>query len=207
MGLIAASRYLVGASLLTLMLLFLPSSQGTVRATPAESAPAANPAVSSPPAVAEATSAAEVASPPLHITYPAVGMDQDILPLSPTADEDSTGSVVPPNTLDAYWLTPYGSPGLGSTNTTYIAGHSWEDRGTAFNNISIQAKLGDQLMITTAKGTLSYQVTAINTENKATLKDSGIWAKVPGKVILITCYTADLRGTNMIVEASPLPAG
>lgn len=205
MALIAANRYLVGASLL--MLLFLPSSQGTVPATPAESAPAANPAVSSPPAVAEAASAAEVASPPLHITYPAVGMDQDILPLSPTADEDSTGSVVPPKTLDAYWLTPYGSPGPGSTNTTYIAGHSWEDRGTAFNNISIQAKLGDQLMITTAKGTLSYQVTAITTENKATLKDSAIWAKVPGKVILITCYTADFRGTNIIVEASPLPAG
>ena len=203
MGWIAACRHLLGASLLTLMLLVLPSSLGRVPAQPAGSAPAAT----APPALAEVASAAEVASPPLHITYPAVGMDQDILPLSPTADEDSTGSVVPPSTLEAYWLTPYGSPGPGSTNTTYIAGHSWEDRSTPFNNISVQAKLGDQLTLTTAKGTLSYQVTAITTENKDTLKDSGIWAKVPGQVILITCYTADLWGSNIIVEASPLPAG
>jgi LPXTG-site transpeptidase (sortase) family protein len=149
----------------------------------------------------------EVPSPPLHINYPAVGMDQDVLPLSPTAQEKSTDSIVPPTTLDAYWLTPYGSPGPGSINTTYIVGHSWEGRSTAFNNVTTHANVGDQLMLATAKGTLSYAVTSITTENKDTLKDSRIWAKVPGRLILITCYTEDLWGTNIIVEASPLPYG
>jgi sortase (surface protein transpeptidase) len=133
-------------------------------------------------------------------------MDQDVLPLSQTAEEKGTGSIVPPATPEAYWLTPYGSPGPGSTNTTYIIGHSWEGRSSAFNNISTQAKLGDQLMLTTAKWTLSYEVTAITTENKETLRASGIWAKVPGRLIIISCYTEDLWGTNIIIEASPLEA-
>jgi LPXTG-site transpeptidase (sortase) family protein len=131
-------------------------------------------------------------------------MDQGVLPLSQTEEEKTSGSIVPLATPEAYWLSPYGSPGPGSTNTTYIVGHSWEGRSTAFNNISTRSRLGDQLMLTTAKGSLSYQVTAITTENKETLRASGIWAKVPGRLILITCYTEDLWGTNIIIEASPL---
>jgi LPXTG-site transpeptidase (sortase) family protein len=195
-----AGRAVVGGSILTLLLLMFSSSQNPIPALPAEPAPPAAPAVIPPPAAP----LAEVASPPLHITYPAVGMDQGVLPLSQTEEEKTSGSIVPPATPEAYWLSPYGSPGPGSTNTTYIVGHSWEGRSTAFNNISTRSRLGDQLMLTTAKGSLSYQVTAITTENKETLRASGIWAKVPGRLILITCYTEDLWGTNIIIEASPL---
>ncbi|BAS10076.1 hypothetical protein AHiyo4_34980 [Arthrobacter sp. Hiyo4] len=128
-------------------------------------------------------------------------MDQDVLPLAPA--EKDPGSIVPPSTLDAYWLTPYGSPGPGSTNTTYIIGHSWEDRSSAFNNLSDQARQGDQLSLITAEGTLTYTVTAITTENKDTLKNSRIWAKAPGRLVLVSCYTVDLWGQNIIIEASP----
>lgn len=166
-----------------------PGSAGTAAAGPVASSPA--------PVEAQG-------SPPLHITYPAVGMDQDVLPLAP--EENSAGSVVPPATPDAYWLTPYGSPGPGSTNTTYIVGHSWEDRGSAFNNLSAQAKPGDHLTLTTAQGTLSYTVNGITTEDKDTLKNSQIWAKVPGRLILVSCYTADFRGQNIIIEATPVAA-
>ena len=196
-----AGGAVVGASILTLLLLF-SSSQNPIPAMPVEPAPAASPAYIPLPAVP----VAEVASAPLHITYPAVGMDQGVLPLSQTEEEKATGSIVPPATPEAYWLTPYGSPGPGSTNTTYVVGHSWEGRSSAFNNISTRAKLGDQLMLTTAKWSLNYEVTAITTENKETLRASGIWAKVPGRLILISCYTEDLWGTNIIIEASPLEA-
>lgn len=201
-GWITAGRAAVGLLLLTFLFLLFPSSQNPIPAMPAEPAPAASPAYVPPPPAP----VADVASPPLHITYPAVGMDQGVVPLSQTAEEKNEGSIVPPATLEAYWLTPYGSPGPGSTNTTYIIGHSWEGRGSAFNNISSRTRLGDQLMLTTAKGTLSYEVTAITTENKETLRGSGIWAKVPGRLILISCFTEDLWGTNIIVEASPLGA-
>jgi sortase (surface protein transpeptidase) len=133
-------------------------------------------------------------------------MDQAVLPLSPTAQEMRLGSIVPPPTTDAYWLTPYGIPGTGSTNTTYIVGHSWEGLASPFNEISTRAKTGDLLTVTTAQGPLVFTIDHITTEYKDTLKDSAIWDKVPGRLILITCFTEDLWGTNIIIQASPVPA-
>jgi LPXTG-site transpeptidase (sortase) family protein len=130
-------------------------------------------------------------------------MDQAVLPLTPTEEERNLAAVVPPRTADAFWLTPYGVPGAGSTNTTYIVGHSWEGQTSPFNNISLVAKRGDRLTLTTAEGPLTYTVDQITTEYKDTLRDSAIWDKVPGRLILITCFTADLRGKNIIVQASP----
>ena len=135
-------------------------------------------------------------SAPLRITYPGVGMDQDVIPLTPAQGNDS---IVPPMTIDAYWLTPYGAP--GSSDTTYIVGHSWDGRDTAFNHLSTQAKAGDQITITTAAGPATYTVQSVTTETKKTLKNSAIWNKVPNTLILISCYTADLWGTNIIVTA------
>ncbi|HJW01507.1 MAG TPA: class F sortase [Arthrobacter sp.] len=141
----------------------------------------------------------------MHITYAAVGMDQAVLPLSPTEQEANLGSIVPPHTADAYWLAPYGVPGSGSTNTTYIVGHSWEGQASPFNNISSLSQPGDQLTLSTAEGPLLYQIDRITTEYKDTLKDSPIWEKVPGRLILITCFAEDLWGKNIIVQASPQP--
>jgi sortase (surface protein transpeptidase) len=134
-------------------------------------------------------------------------MDQAVLPLSPAAQETSLGSIVPPPTTDAYWLTPYGVPGAGSTNTTYIVGHSWEGLASPFNAISTRAKTGDLLTVTTAQGPLVFTIDDITTEYKDTLKDSAIWDKVPGRLVLITCFTEDLWGTNIVIQASPVPVG
>ena len=135
---------------------------------------------------------------PLHITYPVIGMDQDIVPLTPRG-QGPQSTIVPPMTADAYWLTPYGSP--GSTDTTYIIGHSWEGRDSAFNHLSSHAQPGDQMVVTTAAGPATYTVTAVSTENKDTLKDSRIWDRIPNRLILVSCYVADLRGTNIVVTA------
>ncbi len=143
----------------------------------------------------------------MHITYAGAGMDQAVLPLTPTEEERSIAALVPPHTADAYWLTSYGVPGAGSTNTTYIVGHSWEGRESPFNNLSSLAKAGDRLTVTTAEGPLGYSIDRITTEYKDTLRDSAIWDMVPGRLILITCFTEDLWGKNIIVQASPVPAG
>ena len=58
-------------------------------------------------------------------------------------------TVVPPSTMDGYWLTPFGVPGNGSGNTTYIIGHSWEDRDAPFNHLSSRAKEGDEFSVVT----------------------------------------------------------
>ena len=156
------------------------------------------------PLTAEATTPAAPGSPPLRITYPVIGMDQDVVPLTPQ-DLGPQATIVPPLTTDAYWLTPYGSP--GSTDTTYLIGHSWEGRDSAFNHLSSRAKPGNQLIVTTAAGPATYTVKSVTTENKNTLRDSPIWDRIPNRLILVSCYTADLQGTNVIVTADlePLP--
>lgn len=209
-GWIIAAYALIGAAFVALLLLvpssargIIPDPTGPTAVMPA--APASpSPAVAGPRSTSSTEPFLAQGSTPLNITYPAVGMDQDVLPLGP--EEEGSGAIVPPLTLEAYWLTSYGRPGRGSTNTTYIVGHSWEDRGSAFNNLSVQATPGDPLTLTTTEGTLTYTVNEITTENKDTLKNSRIWAKVPGRLVLISCYTADLWGKNIVITATPVAA-
>lgn len=185
-----------------------PAAPSTAPSTSAPAVIAVKPvpAASPPNGALQEAGGSGTGSPPLHITYGAVEMDQAVLPLSPTELEASLGAIIPPHTADAYWLTPYGVPGPGSTNTTYIVGHSWEGRASPFNNISSLSKPGDLLTVTTAEGPLDYKIDQITTEYKDTLKDSAIWDKVPGRLIVITCFTEDLWGKNIIIQASPLTA-
>ncbi|GAA1107587.1 sortase domain-bontaining protein [Arthrobacter flavus] len=143
-------------------------------------------------------------SAPTHLTVPAAGIDMEILGLTPTEGEITSQSIVPPFTLDAYWLTTYGSPGEGSTNTTYITGHSWEDREAPFNRLSSDVAVGDALTVGIGTGALEYVVESVTTHDKDTLKTSDIWDIVPHRLVLISCYTDDLWGKNVIVTAVPV---
>lgn len=141
---------------------------------------------------------------PVSISYPAIGMNQSVVPLSPSRTETDTGSIVPPATTDAYWLAPFGVPGPTSTNTTYIIGHSWAGRSSPFNNISSAAKSGDIITLGTVHGAIQFRVDSVTTENKDTLRDSSIWDIVPGRLVLITCFTEDLWGKNILVIGTPI---
>ncbi|BAS09569.1 hypothetical protein AHiyo4_29910 [Arthrobacter sp. Hiyo4] len=105
--------------------------------------------------------------------------------------------------MDGYWLSPYGAPGAGSVNTTYIAGHSWTDRDAPFNRLSTHAAAGDRLTVATATGEVAYLVDLVTTYVKSGLKDSPIWQVAPNRLVLISCYTGDAWGTNVVVVASP----
>ena len=65
--------------------------------------------------------------------------------------------------------------------------------------------VGKTLTVTTAKGVLKYVVDSVTTHDKNTLKDSDIWNVVPNRVVLISCYTEDPWGKNVVVTASPAP--
>ena len=159
---------------------------------PAPSAAAGVPVPAGPPA-----------APPQRLVYPAAEIDVVVHPLEPSGTEHATQTIVPPPTMDGYWLTPYGIPGAGSVNTTYVAGHSWQDQEAPFNRLSTKAAAGDRLTVTTATGEVAYRVDSVTTYVKAGLKDSPIWEVVPNRMVLISCYTDDLWGTNVVVVASP----
>ena len=161
------------------------------------------------PPEAEQPTAQPIALPPaaapLRITYPAAGFDVEVHPLDPSPAEVQSQTIVPPLTLDGYWVTNFGTPGAGSANTTYIMGHSWEGRDAPFNRLSSSAEPGDTFDVTTATGKIRYLVDAISTEDKSSLKDHEIWQVVPHRIVLISCYTEDLYGKNVVLLASPAP--
>ena len=189
-----------------------PLSAATGRATdtthslgPVAPVPTAVPAAAA-SAAAKSSPAGPVlpaASEPRHIQYAAAAIDTAIHALEPDQSAMASQTVVPPTTMDGYWLTPFGTPGNGSNNTTYIIGHSWEGRDAPFNHLSSAASVGDEFTITTANGTIRYRVDSVTTYLKSTLKDSPIWDMVPNRVILISCYTEDPWGRNVVVSASP----
>jgi LPXTG-site transpeptidase (sortase) family protein len=94
-------------------------------------------------------------------------------------------------------------PGEGSTNTTYIAGHSYDKVELPFNKLSDPTLVGEELEVETVDGTLDYVVDSVTTYEKDTLKDSEIWRIVPNRIVLISCYTQDAVGKNVVVTASP----
>lgn len=161
------------------------------------------------PAAPEATAAPPVpvaepaASPPGWLTVEAAGIDQSIIPLTPSAEEFAAQSIVPPLTEDAYWLTSFGSPGRGSDDTTYLTGHSWEGKDAPFNRLSTDAEVGDSIQLTTETGVLDYVIDSITTLDKDTLKDSKIWDIVPNRLVVISCYTEDIWGKNVVITAIP----
>lgn len=175
-----------------------PSTEAPTAATQAPVSPpeaaAAAPASSIPPAAA-----------PLRITYPHAGMDVVIHPLTPDGSAAANQSIEPPETMDGYWLVPFGIPGAGSTNTTYVVGHSWLDRDAPFNHLSWASAAGDEFTVTTATGVMTYRVDSVATYSKATLKDSPIWEVVPNRLVLVSCYSEDPWGRNVTVVASPVP--
>jgi hypothetical protein len=144
------------------------------------------------------------ASAPQRLHYPAAAIDTAIHPLEPDNSAMESQTIVPPISMDGYWLTPFGVPGNGSKNTTYIIGHSWEGRDAPFNHLSSAAAVGDEFDVITSNGTIRYRVDSVTTYVKSTLKDSPIWDMVPNRVVLISCYTEDPWGRNVVVSASPV---
>ncbi|MHA7262689.1 class F sortase [Arthrobacter sp. TMN-37] len=168
--------------------------------------PSPTTAPAAPSAAPTKAPAGPAAAAPTHLTVEAAGIDVAVLPLRPSAAELENQSIVPPFTDDGYWLASYGMPGTGSNNTTYITGHSWEGREAPFDRFSTHTEVGDTVSVTTKTGTLRYIVDAITTHDKDTLKTSDIWNVVPNRLVIISCYTEDPWGKNVVVTATPVPA-
>ncbi|TLM83930.1 class F sortase [Pseudarthrobacter sp. NamE2] len=156
------------------------------------------------PAVRQAPAAVlPPAAAPVRIRYPSAGFDVPVYPLELDGAARASQTIVPPETRDGYWLTPFGIPGGGSANTTYVIGHSWDGAEAPFNHLSSSSRVGDRLEVDTTAGTIAYQVDNVTTYVKSGLKDSPVWDIVPNRLVLISCYTEDPWGKNVVITASP----
>lgn len=193
-----------------------PSPSVTHVATPAPSStPVAIPSVEAgqiqvpvaePPSVAPVAPipVLPAAATPTHLDFPAVGISVATHPM------DGTSYILdPPPNGDSYWLNNYGQAGAGAVDTVYIIGHSCYGAGCTseafpFNRLSAGVAPGQIITVSTANGAVDYRVT----DSFITFKDStpdekrGTWDNVPGRLVLIGCYTEDPHGSNVIVFAT-----
>lgn len=120
----------------------------------------------------------------------------------------------PPTADDVYWLEGYGSPGNSPDNTVYLIGHTSQNGGAVFDPLvnlveqSTNLLPGDEIMLTTEKTTVTYQVTDTQRHHRTQLANvDGVWENQPGRLVLITCFfdpNLDIAPDNMVVFAEQI---
>jgi len=153
------------------------------------------------------TEAPVAASAPTRVEVPSVGLDVPVLPVTPEG-----GELDPPTLAEAYWIEAYGSPGSDADNTVYLAGHSYDSGDAAFNPLFDRAEQvalvapGDEIVVTTEAGRLTYAVDSTERYPKDELADvEEVWRIVPDRLVLITCFQRNDGGAsqdNLVVFAS-----
>jgi sortase (surface protein transpeptidase) len=149
---------------------------------------------------------------PLHLAIPAVGLDVDVLSMSVPESRE----LDPPGPYRAYWISDYGTAGAASTNTTYIAGHTYRDGSAVFNPLldvpqsAGAVHAGDQIAVTTPEGEVDYTITSTELYDKVSVEQQDeLWKQVPGRLVVVTCFQYN-GGTsssqNFVVYAQQNPA-
>lgn len=180
----------------------------------AEPAPSASPSPSpsSPPAPSTTARMADVPmAAPERVLIPRVGIDLAVLPDAPV-----DGVLDPPGVTDAYWIEDYGTPGTDADNTVYLAAHSSLRMDAAFNpllDVDHQESVlepGDEVVVVTANGRLTYEVTRSQRYDKNALPAADeVWDVEPGVLHLITCFQQDglaRAADNLVVTATLVDA-
>lgn len=151
---------------------------------------------------------------PTRVEVPSVGLDVKVLPVTPEG-----GEIDPPTLAEAYWIEAYGTPGTDADNTVYLAGHSYDSGDAAFNPLFDRAaqvalvEAGDEIVVTTETGRLTYAVDGTERYPKDQLADvEEVWKIVPDRLVMITCFQRNDGGAsqdNLVVYAhlvSTVPA-
>lgn len=145
-------------------------------------------------------------SAPKRVEVPSVGLDVQVLPVTPEG-----GELDPPTLDEAYWIETYGAPGSDADNTVYLAGHSYDSGDAAFNPLFDRAEqialvaAGDEIVVTTEAGRLTYAVDSTERYPKDELAGvDEVWRIVPDRLVLITCFQRNDGGAsqdNLVVYA------
>jgi sortase (surface protein transpeptidase) len=205
-GVVAAG--LVGAVFLVLGL-FLGEEPAVVAEAPGPVARPTGSAAPSPEAAPTSTTpvARYTPSSAVHVRIPAVGLDLPVLPLTP-----DDGVIDPPLLTAAYYLEPYGHPvgaADGADNTLYLAAHSAGHGDDGFDPLLTDGHrdsalaAGDVVEVSTPEGTVAYTVQRTERVAKEALPSAAdVWAAVPGRLVLITCFQHAGKATeNLVVFA------
>ena len=184
-----------------------PTQGATLRPKSPDAKPPVD--VTPPPAAAPKPAPEEVApnqGEPTRIVYPEADISMSVVPMAVAEGAE----IVPPEDSNGHWLSTYGKPGKAARDTVYIVAHSCglgyancSPETFPFNNLSDKAKAGQRITVATSEGDVHYRVTRTMVYPKSgpSLDKEETWAVVPDRLVLISCYTQDLLGTNFVVFA------
>jgi sortase (surface protein transpeptidase) len=173
-----------------------------VRSAPPAPAPDPSPPPPSDPTASEADStssggAAMVASAPLRLEIPAIGVDSDLMDLGLQAD----GTLeVPPGGFPAGWYT--GAPTPGELGPAIIAGHvDWAGQPGVFFDLRDVAP-GAEIVISRQDGsTATFQVTHVEGFGKDEFPTQAVYGDLDHAGLrLITCGGAFDRQARSYVD-------
>lgn len=154
---------------------------------------------------------------PVRIEIPSARIDLQVLPLPASSIQGEL--LTPPNDSNAYSVNlegVYDQPGAGSTDLSLIVAHACVGLAVCqqidwqFNRLSdpTLVKAGTAVFVHTKNGKVCYRVDQDTvTYDKFSFSDEideFVFGSVPrpGKLVLVSCYTADVHAKNVAAVAS-----
>jgi LPXTG-site transpeptidase (sortase) family protein len=174
----------------------LPSPQppsASKQATPKATTPSKRPPRQSSPSKPAPGRPTRILVPKLGVSASVIGIAANGGALNPPSDPRVIG-----------WWAEGAKPG-SRTGSAVMTGHTVHTGGGAFDDLD-QLTDGDEVLITTDKGTLRYRVDSVTTYRKQSLaKHAGevFDQGVPGRLVLITCedWNGSVYLSNEVVIA------
>jgi hypothetical protein len=192
------------------------SASASLQPTPSAIETTAAPAVETPVATASAVApnAIPAKAEPLRIDIPAARISTTVSRQPMTDAQRQERYLVPPNEPTAYWSDLFDQPGGDSADLTYISGHGCEGLSICetidwqFSRLSDPnlIKAGTDVSVFTKNGEVCYKVdeNPVTYEKTELKHQSAVFGKAarPGKLVLVSCYTAAIHDRNVVVIAS-----
>jgi len=152
----------------------------------------------------------------LSLTGQHVTIDTNVAPYKAKQGADGMYEPVdPPHYGTAVWIEQYGFPTDPGTGTVYVYGHACHHHICPFTAIQHHAggytvHAGDQMIVTTSTGVLTYQVCAVGSSPKksGSLQEPTCGTHVSKDLVLVTCEygSGDTSEDNIVVVASLVTA-
>lgn len=135
-------------------------------------------------------------SAPQRIEVATIGLDAPVEEYTDAMVEAANGWVDPPRRDTVAWWSGGGTPGDPADNTVYLYGHV-SQREAVFNHIA-ELRSGDTIALTTATGTLRYEVVELLPpmlkEHLPTTPE--ITQATPGRLVLVGCHRDPDQGSR-----------
>lgn len=165
---------------------------------PAETAPAAPRSVTA----AQPAKALDEAGPPRGVVIDSLGIEAPVVPIA----TDGT-SLDPPDDPQVLGWWSGGAQTGAEQGTALVTGHTVNAGGGAMDDLEL-VRVGAEIRVTTAQGTIRYRAESVQVLDKDTLARQAqqlFSQEVAGRLVLVTCEDWDGHGyrSNVVVTAVP----